>query len=95
MGNQQRSVEDRPSKDDIVLSLKNQPTSTNRSSRKKSVAVKQLKRELEVNMKLRRPQTSSTDASATSANIYDIYPIYEFYYELENHVVDDNKKSWQ
>ncbi|CAI7766891.1 unnamed protein product [Closterium sp. NIES-53] len=66
MGNQQRSVEDRPSNDDIVLSLKNQPTSTNHSPRKKSVALKQLKRELEVNMKLRRPQTSSTDASATS-----------------------------
>ncbi|CAI7805411.1 unnamed protein product [Closterium sp. NIES-53] len=65
MGNQQRSVEDRPSNDDIVLSLKNQPTTTNRSPRKKSVALKQLKRELEVNMKLRRPQTSSTDASAT------------------------------
>ncbi|CAI7868457.1 unnamed protein product [Closterium sp. NIES-53] len=65
MGNQQRSVEDRPSNDDIVLSLKNQPSSTNRSPRKKSVAPKQLKRELEVNMKLRRPQTSSTDASAT------------------------------
>ncbi|CAI7878626.1 unnamed protein product [Closterium sp. NIES-53] len=61
MGNQQRSVEDRPSNDDIVLSLKNQPMST-----KKSVALKQLKRDLEVNMKLRRPQTSSTDASATS-----------------------------
>ncbi|CAI7859372.1 unnamed protein product [Closterium sp. NIES-54] len=40
--------------------------STNRSPRKMSVALKQLKRELEVNMKLRRPQTSSTDASATS-----------------------------
>ncbi|CAI7859919.1 unnamed protein product [Closterium sp. NIES-53] len=66
MGNQQRSVEDRPSDEDIVLSLKNQPTSTNQSPRKKSVALKQLKRELEVNMKLRRPQTSSTDASATS-----------------------------
>ncbi|CAI7853836.1 unnamed protein product, partial [Closterium sp. NIES-53] len=66
MGNQQRSMEDRPSNDDIVLSLKNQPTLTNRSPRKKSVALKQLKRELEVNMKLRRPQTSSTDASATS-----------------------------
>ncbi|CAI7824273.1 unnamed protein product, partial [Closterium sp. NIES-53] len=66
MGNQQRGMEDRPSNDDIVLSLKNQPTSTNRSPRKKSVALKQLKRELEVNMKLRRPQTSSTDASATS-----------------------------
>ncbi|CAI7770848.1 unnamed protein product, partial [Closterium sp. NIES-53] len=66
MGNQQRSVEDQPSNDDIVLSLKNQPTSTNRSPRKKSVALKHLKRELEVNMKLRRPQTSSTDASATS-----------------------------
>ncbi|CAI7829022.1 unnamed protein product, partial [Closterium sp. NIES-53] len=66
MGNQQRSVEDRPSNEDIVLSLNNQPTSTNRSPRKKSVALKQLKRELEVNMKLRRPQTSSTDASATS-----------------------------
>ncbi|CAI7846074.1 unnamed protein product [Closterium sp. NIES-53] len=66
MGNQQRSVEDRPSNDNIILSLKNQPTSTNRSPRKKSVALKQLKRELEVNMKLRRPQTSSTDASATS-----------------------------
>ncbi|CAI7840843.1 unnamed protein product, partial [Closterium sp. NIES-53] len=66
MGNQQRSVEDRPSNDDIVLSLKNLPTSTNQSPRKKSVALKQLKRELEVNMKLRRPQTSSTDASATS-----------------------------
>ncbi|CAI7873128.1 unnamed protein product [Closterium sp. NIES-53] len=59
-------MEDRPSNDDIVLSLKNQPTSTNRSPRKKSVALKQLKRQLEVNMKLRRPQTSSTDASATS-----------------------------
>ncbi|CAI7804436.1 unnamed protein product [Closterium sp. NIES-53] len=59
-------MEDRPSNDDIVLSLKNQPTSTNQSPRKKSVALKQLKRELEVNMKLRRPQTSSTDASATS-----------------------------
>ncbi|CAI7873143.1 unnamed protein product [Closterium sp. NIES-53] len=66
MGNQQRSVEDRPSNDDIVISLKNQSTSTNWSPRKKSVALKQLKRELEVNMKLRRPQTSSTDASATS-----------------------------
>ncbi|CAI7854974.1 unnamed protein product [Closterium sp. NIES-53] len=66
MGNRQRSMEDRPSNDDIVLSLKNQPTSTNRSPRKKSVALKQLKRELEVNMKLRRPQTSSTDKSATS-----------------------------
>ncbi|CAI7868959.1 unnamed protein product [Closterium sp. NIES-53] len=66
MGNQQRSMEDRPSNDDIVLSLKNQPTSTNRSPRKKSVALKQLKRELEVNMKLRRPQTPSTYASATS-----------------------------
>ncbi|CAI7883335.1 unnamed protein product [Closterium sp. NIES-53] len=66
MGNQQRSVEDRPSNDDIVLSLKIQPTTTNRSPWKKSVALKQLKRELEVNMKLRRPQTSSTDASATS-----------------------------
>ncbi|CAI7852773.1 unnamed protein product [Closterium sp. NIES-53] len=66
MGNQQRSVQDRPSNDDIVLSLKNQPTSTNQSPRKKSVALKQLKRELEVNMKLRRPQTSSTDGSATS-----------------------------
>ncbi|CAI7882977.1 unnamed protein product [Closterium sp. NIES-53] len=66
MGNLQRSMEDRPSNDDIVLCLKNQPTSTNRSPRKKSVALKQLKRELEVNMKLRRPQTSSTDAYATS-----------------------------
>ncbi|CAI7893932.1 unnamed protein product [Closterium sp. NIES-53] len=66
MGNQQRSMDDRTSNDDIVLSLKNQPTSTNRSARKKSVALKQLKRELEVNMKLRRPQTSTTDASATS-----------------------------
>ncbi|CAI7839100.1 unnamed protein product, partial [Closterium sp. NIES-53] len=66
MGNQQRSMEDRPSNDDIVLSLKKQPTSTNRSPRKNSVALKQLKRELEVNMKLRRPQNSSTDASATS-----------------------------
>ncbi|CAI5521908.1 unnamed protein product [Closterium sp. Naga37s-1] len=47
MGNQQRSVEDRPSNDDIVLSQNNQPTSTNRSPRKKSVALKQLKRELE------------------------------------------------